>query len=59
VGLFLALWHQSQLSIHLIAWICDYLTSRTQNVLVNGSSSTAMLFYLGYLRVPFWGLLCQ
>ena len=31
------------LNSHLISqWICDYITGRTQKVLVNGSTSTAM-----------------
>ena len=30
------------LNSHLISWICDYQTGRTQKVLVNGSTSTAM-----------------
>ena len=30
------------LNSHLISWICNYLTGRTQKFLVNGSTSTAM-----------------
>ena len=47
---------QTGLNINILAWVGNYLTSRKQMVVVNGSSSSDSHALSGYPKDPFWAL---